>query len=128
MPDQSFPSKEHLKSRKAIESLFKNGQAFHKYPIKIVWNKQETAELTFHQAGFTVPKRLFKRAVDRNLLKRRMREAYRLNKSMLTQHTDLPIVFFMFIFTGKEILEYSKIESSMKTLLDRLSKEIKAKR
>jgi ribonuclease P protein component len=129
MSNQSFPSKEHLKSRKAIQSLFDKSESSFKYPIKIVWKKQLNQEVKLNQAAFTVPKRLFKRAVDRNLIKRRMREAYRLNKELLhDEGNPFPIIYFMFIYTGKEILDYTIIESSIKTLLGRLRKELEAKR
>jgi ribonuclease P protein component len=129
MSNQSFPSNEHLKSRKAIQSLFDKSESLYKYPIKIVWKKQMNKEIQLNQAAFTVPKRLFKRAVDRNLIKRKMREAYRLNKGLIHDvEQPLPIIYFMFIYTGKEILDYSIIESSIKTLLNRLREELETKR
>ncbi len=67
------------------------------------------------QVAFTVPKKKFKRAVDRNLLKRRMREAYRLNKSLIEEknQSKLKELSIIFIYSSQEILSTEKIESAM---------------
>lgn len=125
--DQKFSKIEHLKSRKAIELLFKEGKSIYKYPLKLIWNFQALENIETHQIGVTVPKRNFKKAVDRNLLKRRMREAYRLNKQIIC-NDECSIIYAMLIYTSKKSEPFKNIESSIKVLLKRLGKEIESKR
>lgn len=67
----------------------------------------------------SVPKRHFKRAVRRNLLKRRIREAYRLNKGIV----DSLGVDIMFIYSSSQIVEFSQIENDVKGILSKLAKK-----
>ena len=113
----SFPKSEKLKSRKTIELLFSEGKSFSKFPIKVFFLPIENAEKT--QAGFAVPKRNFKNAVDRNRIKRQMREAYRLQKHLLKNESGLKFAIF-FLYIGKEKLPYSKIETAMESLIKKL--------
>jgi len=112
-----FPKAEKLKSRKTIELLFAEGKSLSKYPIKIFFLPIENSENT--QAGFAVPKRNFKSAVDRNRIKRQMREAYRLQKHLLKNETSLKFAIF-FLYIGKEKLHYSKIETALKVVLQKI--------
>lgn len=118
----TFPKKERLHSKKLIQELFDNGSSFYLYPFKIVW-KTGTDNDT-HQVLFSVSKRGFKRAVDRNLIKRRMREAYRLNKHQTGLSDFRPPLLIAYIYTGKEVLNQEVITSKLKKSLDRLLKEI----
>jgi len=113
----SFPKSEKLKSRKTIELLFSEGKAITKFPIKLFFLPIENAENT--QAGFAVPKRNFKNAVDRNRIKRQMREAYRLQKHLLKNENGLKFAIF-FLYIGKEKLPYSRIETAMESLIKKL--------
>jgi ribonuclease P protein component len=110
-----LPKEERLCSRKTLGELFISGESFLAYPLKVVFIKGNSSEDIQNQAAFAVSKRNFKRAVKRNLIKRRMREAYRLNKHIL--YGDLAAknlqISIMFIFVGKEILDHSIIEKSM---------------
>lgn len=110
-----LPKEERLCSRKTLGELFISGESFLAYPLKVVFIKGNSSEDIQNQAAFAVSKRNFKRAVKRNLIKRRMREAYRLNKHIL--YGDLEAknlqISAMFIYVGKEILDYSIIEKSM---------------
>lgn len=106
---------ERLCSHKTLEQLFDSGESFLVFPLKVVFLKSEMPLLHPAEAAFAVSKRNFKRAVKRNLLKRRMREAYRLNKHLLydkltTRNSHISI---MFIFVGKDILDFDKIEKAM---------------
>lgn len=112
-----FPKSEKLKSQKTIELLFAEGKSISKYPIKVFFLPIENNELI--QAGFTVPKRNFKSAVDRNRIKRQMREAYRLQKHLLKNETGLKFALF-FLYIGKEKLPCSKIETAMKSLIKKM--------
>ena len=85
----SFPKAEHLKSKSIIESLYSNGSSVTAYPLRAVFmalpfkEKQPVAQILIN-----VAKKRFKHATDRNLIKRRIREAYRLNKHILTDELE----------------------------------------
>jgi len=113
----SFPKSEKLKSRKTIELLFEEGKSYTKFPIKVFFLPIENTENT--KAGFAVPKRNFKNAVDRNRIKRQLREAYRLQKHLLNSENGLKFAIF-FLYIGKEKLPYSKIETAMESLIKKL--------
>jgi len=117
-----FPKAERLHSKKLIKELFENGSSFYLYPFKIVWLPKP--ENLAHQVLFSVSKRNFKKAVDRNLLKRRMKEAYRLNKHVEEFSSIRPAVLIAYIYTGKEKMDLQIVESKLKKSLKRLIKEI----
>lgn len=118
----TFSRKERLKSVKEISKLFESGKSFLVYPIKVVW--VETAnDLPFPvQAAFSVSKRNFRLATDRNTLKRRMKEAYRLNKFLLYEKLSTLKINCIFIYVAREELTSSVIAKSMKTVLAKLAK------
>ena len=72
---------------------------------------------------FVVPKKKFKRAVDRNLLRRRMMEAYRLNKSILYNKQPVKPYLIAYIYIGKEIADYQLVEEKLKAVMLRLVKK-----
>lgn len=106
-----------LKSQKSIDRLFVEGKRLHKFPITAVYYREES-EVSTYQIAVSVPKRLFKKAVERNLLKRRLREAFRLNQDKLNLNSKLEV---MFIYMAREKLDYKKIEESMVVLLGLLN-------
>jgi len=112
-----FPKSEKLKRRKTIELLFTEGKSVTKFPVKVFYLPIENAKK--HQAGFAVPKRNFKNAVDRNRIKRQLREAYRLQKHLLKIDCGAKFALF-FLYIGKEKLSYSKIETAMESLIKKL--------
>ena len=119
----TFKKEEKLKSRKAIEQLFSGGRSFSNFPFRVLWsfNEPSTASL---QTGFAVSSKHFKKAVDRNRVKRLMREAYRLQKSelqdQLKQQQKHLTVFF--IYVGNELPEYQFIFDKTGNVLSRLLK------
>lgn len=118
----TFQKKEKLCSKKQFDKLFADGSSFLIYPLKVVFIEAELTEEYPARAAFAVSKKLFKRAVKRNLLKRRMREAYRLNKPEFYLKLGNKKVAVIFIYVAKEILEYSQIETAMKRALKRIVK------
>lgn len=111
----TFHKEERLCSQKIIGDLFTSGESFLAYPLKVVFLKIDIPEPFPVQVAFTVSKRNFKHAVKRNILKRRMREAYRLNKSPFYQGIaakNLQLAI-MFVYVGKDIAEYPVIEKGM---------------
>ena len=113
-----FPKSEKLKSKKTIELLFQEGKSVSKFPIKVFYLPVENSEKT--QVGFTVPKRNFKTAVDRNRIKRQLREAYRLQKHLLKNKDDLKFALF-FLYLGKDKMIYASIEKAMRSLIEKIN-------
>ena len=122
-PNNKYSKSEKLKSKKAIENLFSKGKSINAFPIRAIYTKKPIPENVSINAGVVVSKKNIKLAVNRNLVKRRMREAYRLNNhalkvSLNEKETELDI---MFIYSSKELLPFATIEGKMKALLTRLS-------
>lgn len=118
-----FGRKEKLKSRKQIEELFLEGKSFSVFPLRVTYQFVSSEE-TVVQVGVTAGKKYFKRAVDRNRIKRLMREAYRLQKNGLAEivKSNHQKAFLFFMYTGKTIESFQTVKEAMKKCLKRLEK------
>lgn len=122
---QSFKKEERLCNIKLIEKLFSDGSSFLVYPFRIIWLSEDLSSSSPVQVLISVPKRKFKRAVDRNLIKRRIREVYRLHKSediypFLNEHSDKILLGINYI--GNEIADYVFLEKKFKAAMVRFKK------
>ena len=125
MSEHSFHTGERLKSRKSIEQLFRTGRSYISPPLRVIFKPTE-----FFPAGarmtVAVPKKSIRRAVDRNLLKRRVREAYRLNKSgfinlLVASNSGMELIF---VYPSTERMDYASIEKAVKLVLSRMERSI----
>ncbi len=129
MEKKTLNKTERLKSRKLIGYLFEKGKRLYAHPLKMVYlinNNEETDSLI--KFAVTVPKKKFPLAVDRNLIKRRIREAYRNNKhelnKLISDQEGRLQVSFMFIQASDYIEEYSAIEKNVIILLQKLQRRL----
>lgn len=120
---QTFKKQEKLKKGKLIAKLFTEGSSITEFPIKLAYLQYEHSLPYKIQAGVSVPKRNFKRAVDRNRIKRLLREAYRKNKHLIYESEYTKKHIFMFIYLGKKEIEYKIIEEKMIAILRKFLQE-----
>jgi ribonuclease P protein component len=139
----TWKKEEKLKSRKRIERVFKEGKSFSLFPFRVFYLKApmpgesrtaaaderpmpgQTPQAPL-QAGFGASSRNFKRAVDRNRIKRLSREAYRLQKQPLLdrlKHKGISLAVF-FIYTGKELPDYRTVTEKIAIALQKLIHQI----
>jgi len=116
----SFSNKQKLKSQKVIDEIFEEGKSVTVFPLKMVYLYTGNT----NKVGVSVSKKKFKRAVDRNRIKRLMREAYRHNKKMLIDN-NVSGYAFMILYLSRDLPDYKLVNSKTQALLtkflDRLS-------
>jgi len=124
----TFTKEERLCSQKLLDELYHKGSSFLLYPFSVIWLPHEPGAKPA-QVVLQVPKRRFKHAVDRNFIRRRMREIYRLHKSewlypfLKSDQTLLLGISYI----GKELPEFAFMESKLKEVFKKLVKEIALK-
>lgn len=126
-PNQNlkFRKNERLCSKKLFEKLGASNQRINAFPLRLIYLKTEQLpENGTVQAAFVVPKRLFKKAVDRNRIKRQMREAYRLNKAPLIQHclSSNQKLALLFIYLNTDSPNFNIIQEKLVLILQRVIK------
>lgn len=116
----AFGKREKLKSRALIRQVFEQGRAIHNPPLRLVFIPTNSSSNVL--AGVTVSSKTFRRSVDRNRVKRLLREAYRLNKEELISHLNLRSVklAFFIIYTGRELPPLSILVPKMQVILAKL--------
>lgn len=119
---ETFPSSEKLKSKILVDTLFSEGNYIKKFPIKLIYIPINNPEITTCKTGVSVPKRNFKQAVDRNFLKRLMREAFRKNKYLVESNLAKNYAL-MFIFTARKKYDYQEISDCIIDLLNKLKEK-----
>jgi ribonuclease P protein component len=119
---QTFGKNERLCRTKLIDEIFENGSIFHTSLFKVVWIISSTDLPSKAQVAVSVPKRSFRHAVTRNLIKRRIREAYRKRKHILFRvlESENIQIAFIIIYRNDIAAEYSVIENSVGELIEKL--------
>jgi ribonuclease P protein component len=118
----TFRKSERLCSKKLIDQLFKDGKSMFVNTTRIVWLDTKSEQSSHAQVLIIIPKKNLKKAVDRNRMKRLVREVYRTNKhafiSLLLEKNIFCLLAF--IYTGKTVASHSKMESTILLSLKRL--------
>ena len=116
---QTFGKAERLKSRKSIDALFKEGQRFNKGSIRVLYRVVAEPGI---RVGVGVSTRQFKRAVDRNRVKRLLREAYRLQKQILTPSLEkVSGIDLFFIYSATTLPVYAELAAQVEQILTKLN-------
>ena len=115
---------ERLRGKRLFSNLFDNGHCFFQTPYKVFWIKVAVSGLYSSRFAVSVSKRRFKRAVKRNLLKRRTREVFRTNKQLLNNAiTDGGHVHLIFVYSSDKLLPTTYLKEAMKKILQHIAQQ-----
>ena len=121
---ETLGKEERLKSRKLIDKLYQDGSVLKSFPLRMVYLQTDHTSKFPCQVAVSVSKRNFKLAVDRNRMKRLLRETYRKQKNIVYDVAELPYIF-MITFIDKKLRDYKTIEHQMEKLLTLFADKIK---
>ena len=124
MVSKTLCKEERLRGERVISNLFDSGHTFFVSPYKVFWIKIPESVLYPSRFAVSVSKRRFKRAVKRNLIKRRTREAFRINKQLLNKAINGGQIHLMVIYVSDQLLPYAELEGAMKKILQRIAQQI----
>ncbi|MFN3756167.1 MAG: ribonuclease P protein component [Flavobacterium sp.] len=120
----TYPKSEKLKSQKKIELLFSEGKSVAVYPLRLVYVPIDNKEKTEIQIGISASKKYFKKATERNRMKRLLREAYRLNKTLLWNDLQHSFVI-MFLYQSKEEISFVELNEKTVQLFEKFKSSIR---
>ena len=125
MITNSLCREERLRGERVISNLFEHGYSFFLFPYKVLWTKIPETCAFLSRFAVSVPKRRFKRAVKRNIIKRRTREVFRTNKQILnTAVTNGEQIHLMVIYASDQLLSFVELDNSMKRILQRIVQDV----
>lgn len=117
----TYNKTEKLKSRKQLDIVFKNGKSFLVFPLKVFVVFEDVSQENLIQCGVGVSKKNFPKAVDRNRIKRILRENYRLNKGVLHSAITTKKLSFFVLYIDKIMLDKSNLlEDKMKKVIEKI--------
>ncbi|MGB5667031.1 MAG: ribonuclease P protein component [Maribacter sp.] len=118
-----FPKREKLKSKKLIDQLFAEGKSISNFPLKLFYLQTTFPDSVKMKTGVAVPKKNFKSAVQRNRIKRLLRESFRLNKQRVFNNSEGNFAFLI-LYLGNEMPSYQMVERNMQIILEKFIKTI----
>lgn len=123
----TFRKPERLVSKIAFDHLIREGSSCHEFPIRLIWKSMKLPSSFPAQVAFSVPRRNFRRAVDRNRIKRLMREVYRKNKGDLYSllNENQMQYALLFVYTGKALPTYDEVRTKITLTLQHFAENIK---
>jgi len=121
----TYSRAEKLKSKKLFEKLFAEGSSVTNYPLRLIYVKTDLKDQVQIKAGVSVSKRRFKNATQRNRIKRVLREAYRLNKSVIFNNSKDKYALLI-LYLGKEMPVSKEINAATVALLQKFVKKIES--
>ena len=113
----SFSKSERISEKKIIDNLFSSGKKFSVYPFDVRFLNQDENSDSINKVLITVSSSKIKSAVKRNLLKRRIKESYRINKNIISNK----LLMIAFVYVSEEIFTFSVIDKAIKKILKKLS-------
>lgn len=123
MPDRGLAHHERLRTLGAIRRLFTEGESGFVYPFRYLWYSDADTEPSV-EVLFSVPKKYHKRANKRNLLRRRTKESYRLQKELLTLHVGARNLDLALIYSAREVLPSYKISHAVRRILESIAQQL----